>query len=161
AAAQHGRAQQPHHWFAQRLLLVLSGQRPVHTLLGHVQGPVFEELARLAPRAPLRPRGVGSGAPVVAEVDRQQPRAGVIEAFARITSGGRLRALAFRLEADEEGDGDGPRWRCAALALDGLDGAPSRSPGGTGPGPHAGPARTSRTAPPPPRRRPLPAPAHA
>ncbi|MCZ0972581.1 Rv3235 family protein [Streptomyces albulus] len=41
-----------------------------------------------------------------------RPRDGVIEAFARITTGARLRALAFRLER-----GGDARWRCAALDL--------------------------------------------
>jgi hypothetical protein len=41
-----------------------------------------------------------------------RPSRGVIEAFARIASGERVRALAFRLEL-----GADSRWRCAALDI--------------------------------------------
>lgn len=115
AAAQRRRAARPHRWFAQQLLLVLSGQRPAHMLLRHVRGEAFEELARVAPQAPLRPHGADRTAPEVAAVGAQQPRAGVVEAFARITTGGRRQALAFRLELGED-----HRWRCSAFELDGA-----------------------------------------
>ncbi|MGK5628598.1 Rv3235 family protein [Streptomyces sp. URMC 123] len=109
AAARH-RARLPRYWFAERLLVVLSGRRPVHWMLGHTIGPAYDQLARLAPGAPLRL--AGRGHPVVRHCDEYRPRAGVIEAFARIEAGERLRAMAFRLErgADE-------RWRCSAVEL--------------------------------------------
>ncbi|MFE6885269.1 Rv3235 family protein [Streptomyces sp. NPDC057702] len=192
AARQRQRQRLPRYWFAQRLLLTLSGQRPVHWMLGHTQGAAYDQLTALAPhpalcpatpaphsapvpsRTPGRPPGrVGEARPVpcaaphvayadlpapyetvparpgpagasgVPDLARQaggaaraeagraarvarprawppvlwhcdefRPEPWIIEAFARITAGDRLRALAFRLEqgADE-------RWRCAAIDL--------------------------------------------
>lgn len=114
AAAARERERQPPFWFASRLVLVLSGQRPVHTLLGHVRGPAYEQLSGLAHHAPLRPRGADRTAPAVLDARGSRPRDGVIEAFARIVTGDRQRAIAFRLELCTD-----RRWRCAAVELDG------------------------------------------
>ncbi|MFC0602175.1 Rv3235 family protein [Streptomyces palmae] len=103
---------QPRYWFAHRLLLTLSGRRPVHTLLGHALPEAYDQLAELAPGAPLRPAGRLSEAPYVARCDQYEPRQGVIEAFARVAFGERLAAFAFRLERGED-----ERWRCAAIDL--------------------------------------------
>ncbi|WP_234365562.1 Rv3235 family protein [Streptomyces sp. RTd22] len=111
AAVQRERDRLPHYWFAHRLLLTLSGQRPVHTLLGHALPDAYDQLIALAPRAPLRP-AAGCAAPVVRRCGEYRPRHGVIEAFARIASADRLSALAFRLEL-----GADARWRCAAVDL--------------------------------------------
>ncbi|WP_405838784.1 Rv3235 family protein [Streptomyces platensis] len=114
-ARQRAHESRPHHWFAQQLVLALSGQRPVHALLGHALPAAYDRLAELAPQAPLRP-ATGPGrrgpAPTVRDCGLCRPRRGVIEAFARITAGERLRALAFRLEL-----GTDARWRCAALDI--------------------------------------------
>ncbi|WP_409471773.1 Rv3235 family protein [Streptomyces sp. HC307] len=101
----------PTDLFADRLLLVLSGQRPVHAMLRHTAGPAYDELARLAERGPLRTRGPR---PVVRDVGYYEPRPGAIEAFARIGAGDRLRAMAFRLELGRD-----HRWRCTAVELGG------------------------------------------
>ncbi|GAA2636123.1 Rv3235 family protein [Streptomyces axinellae] len=113
AAAHLARERQPPFWFARRLLLVLSGQCPVHTLLAHARGPAYDRLSALAPEAPLRPRGTDRSTPAVLEARGTQPREGVIEAFARITTGARQRAMAFRLELCPDN-----RWRCTAIELD-------------------------------------------
>lgn len=97
--------------FADRLLLVLSGQRPVHSMLRHTAGRAYDELAWLAERGPLRTRGTR---PVVRDIGYFEPRAGAIEAFARIAAGDQLRAMAFRLE-----QGGDLRWRCTAVELSG------------------------------------------
>ncbi|MGY5130146.1 Rv3235 family protein [Streptomyces nigrescens] len=114
-AQRRAHESRPHHWFAQQLVLALSGQRPVHALLGHALPAAYDRLAELAPQAPLRPV-TGSGrrgpAPTVRDCGLCRPRRGVIEAFARIAAGERLRALAFRLEL-----GADSRWRCAALDI--------------------------------------------
>ncbi|OKI06101.1 hypothetical protein A6A06_38220 [Streptomyces sp. CB02923] len=106
----------PHTWFAEQLLLTLSGRRPVHALLGHALPAAYDRLVELAPQAPLRPAGTGAGrrapAPSVRHCGLCRPRPDVIEAFARIASGERLRALAFRLELGQDA-----RWRCAALDI--------------------------------------------
>ncbi|MER7990167.1 Rv3235 family protein [Streptomyces noursei] len=105
----------PHLWFAHQLLLALSDQRPVHALLGHALPAAYDRLAELAPLSPLRPYvapGLRAPVPALHACGLCRPRDGVIEAFARITTGARLRALAFRLER-----GGDARWRCAALDL--------------------------------------------
>ncbi|MEU8778875.1 Rv3235 family protein [Streptomyces sp. NPDC048606] len=98
----------PHDWFARRLLAVLSGQRPVHSLLGHTVGEAYEQLAGLAPSTPSRDRP----RPVLRHCGRFHPGPGVIEAFARIAAGDRVQAMAFRLE-----QGPDLRWRCAAVEI--------------------------------------------
>ncbi|ARQ70400.1 Rv3235 family protein [Streptomyces marincola] len=109
------RRREPQDWFAEQLVLVLSGQRPVHVLLGHARAPAYERLSVLAPSAPLRPPP-GGRAPTVGGVGLCRPRDGAIEAFARVTAGGRTRALAFRLER-HPADG---RWQCCAVELDAV-----------------------------------------
>ncbi|MER6358638.1 Rv3235 family protein [Streptomyces sp. NPDC001634] len=97
--------------FADRLVSVLSGQRPVHSMLRHTVGRAYDELAWLAERGPLRTRGTR---PVVRDIGYFVPRPGAIEAFARIGAGDQLRAMAFRLEC-----GPDHRWRCTAVELGG------------------------------------------
>ncbi|MGW1771486.1 Rv3235 family protein [Streptomyces sp. NPDC002104] len=110
----------PHHWFAERLLAVLSGRRPVHSLIGHTIGPAYDQLITLAPADPPherpyeRPYEARRLSPVLHGCGRFTPGPGVIEAFARIATGDRLTALAFRLE-----QGPDLRWRCAAVELQG------------------------------------------
>ncbi|MET9732837.1 Rv3235 family protein [Streptomyces sp. NPDC006458] len=99
----------PTDLFADRLLLVLSGQRPVHWMLRHTAGQAYDELARLAERGPLRTRGAR---PVVRDIGYYVPRDGAVEAFARIAAGEQLRAMAFRLELGQD-----RRWRCTAVEL--------------------------------------------
>ncbi|WP_329367687.1 Rv3235 family protein [Streptomyces sp. NBC_01483] len=101
----------PTDLFADRLLAVLSGQRPVHCMLRHTAGRAYDELAWLAERSPLRTHGTR---PVVRDIGYYVPRPGAIEAFARIGAGDRLRAMAFRLE-----QGPDLRWRCTAVELGG------------------------------------------
>ncbi|MEU5363205.1 Rv3235 family protein [Streptomyces sp. NPDC005925] len=102
---------EPTDLFADRLLAVLSGRRPVHWMLRHTAGTAYDDLIRLAERPPLRTRG---RLPVIRDVGYFEPRPGAIEAFARIGAGDRLRAMAFRLE-----QGRDLRWRCTAVELGG------------------------------------------
>ncbi|MGW9440013.1 Rv3235 family protein [Streptomyces sp. NPDC055607] len=107
------RALPPHTVFAERLLAVLSGERPVHWMLGHTLGEAYEQLVRLAPETPLRSLGPR---PVLRRCSVQtHPAQDAVEAFATIATGARVRAMAFRLER-----GADRRWRCAAVELDGL-----------------------------------------
>ncbi|MFD3664319.1 Rv3235 family protein [Streptomyces sp. NPDC058659] len=107
------RALPPHTVFAERLLAVLSGERPVHWMLGHTVGEAYEQLVRLAPATPLRSLGPR---PVLRRCSVQlDPHRTSMEAFASIATGRRVRAMAFRLEL-----GADQRWRCAAVELDGL-----------------------------------------
>ncbi|MFJ3593714.1 Rv3235 family protein [Streptomyces sp. NPDC090231] len=107
----------PHQWFAERLLAVLSGQRPVHWMLGHTIGEAYDQLAELAPATPLRSHGAR---PVIRMCRGAQPAPGVVEACASIAAGEQVRAMAFRLE-----QGPDLRWRCAAVE---LGSAPARQP---------------------------------
>ncbi|MFH8340229.1 Rv3235 family protein [Streptomyces sp. AM6-12] len=93
--------------FADRLLAVLSGQRPVHWMLRHTAGRAYDDLARLAARGPLRARGTR---PVVRDLGYYVADEGALEVFARVAAGSQLRALAFRLEL-----GPDLRWRCTAV----------------------------------------------
>ncbi|MFF5189074.1 Rv3235 family protein [Streptomyces sp. NPDC000345] len=102
----------PTDLFADRLLAVLSGRRPVHSMLRHTRGRAYDDLADLAEHGPLRAaHGVS---PTVRDIGYYVPRPGAIEAFARIGTGDRLRAMAFRLEL-----GTDRRWRCTAVELGG------------------------------------------
>jgi hypothetical protein len=103
----------PTDLFADRLLAVLTGQRPVHFMLRHTLGHAYDDLAHLAERGPLR--AAHATRPVVRDIGYYVPRPGAIEAFARIGAGDRLRAMAFRLEL-----GTDHRWRCTAVELDGT-----------------------------------------
>ncbi|WP_434094272.1 Rv3235 family protein [Streptomyces fumanus] len=107
--------------FAERLLAVLSGQRPVHSMLRHTAGRAYDELSRLAERGPLRTRGTH---PVLRAIGYFEPRPGAVEVFARIGAGDQLRAMAFRLERGRD-----LRWRCTAVELGGAVRAP-RGEGG-------------------------------
>ncbi len=109
-AAEEAQRRHPHWWFAERLVEVLSGRRPIGRLMGHIAGEaVYERLWRLAAHGVLRPPA-GRPVPVVRRCDHRAPAPGVLEVFARVASGDALRALAFRLERG----GDG-RWRCTAV----------------------------------------------
>ncbi|MET9519257.1 Rv3235 family protein [Streptomyces sp. NPDC002994] len=116
ALRRHHHRPAPHEQFAERLLAVLSGRRPVHWMLGHTIGAAYEQLVQLAPRTPLRTRGT---LPVVRTCGSFHPRPGVVEAFASIAAGEQVRAMAFRLE-----QGSDLRWRCAAVELGGNRGDP-------------------------------------
>ncbi|MEU3289203.1 Rv3235 family protein [Streptomyces longwoodensis] len=98
--------------FAERLLAVLSGRRPVHAMLRHTLGRAYDDLVRLAEHGPLRT--LRGARPVVRDIGHYEVRPGTIEAFARIRAGDRLRAMAFRLER-----GTDHRWRCTAVELGG------------------------------------------
>ncbi|WP_460108094.1 Rv3235 family protein [Streptomyces sp. YKOK-J1] len=109
ASVAAGAGPRPTDLFADRLLAVLSGRRPVHWMLRHTAGRAYDELVLLAERGPLRTRGTR---PVVRDIGYYVPRAGALEVFARIAAGDHLRAMAFRLE-----QGPDHRWRCTAVEL--------------------------------------------
>ncbi|WP_455432501.1 Rv3235 family protein [Streptomyces rubradiris] len=100
----------PTDLFADRLLAVLSGQQPVHWMLRHTAGRAYDDLARLAERVPLRTPGPRGIRPVVQDIGYYVAGEGALEVFARVATGDRLRAMAFRLERGED-----LRWRCTAV----------------------------------------------
>ncbi|MFE9253073.1 Rv3235 family protein [Streptomyces sp. NPDC007088] len=97
----------PHELFAERLLSVLCGLRPVHHLIGHAVGEAYERAVTLAPVAAYR-----TAHPVLRGCRGVPLRRGVVEACASVEIGPRVHALAFRLEQGED-----HRWRCTALEL--------------------------------------------
>ncbi|MFE0102737.1 Rv3235 family protein [Streptomyces sp. NPDC059009] len=97
----------PTELFTDRLLLVLSGQRPMHWVARHIAHTAYDDLAELAERRPLN---VNGHAPAVHRIGHYQPQPGVYEVFARIGAGTSLRALAFRLHL-----GADQRWKCTAV----------------------------------------------
>lgn len=99
----------PSELFTERLLLVLSGQKPVHWVARHVVHTAFDDLIRLAELQPLSVDGLR---PAVQRIGHYEPRPGVFEVFARVGAGSRLRALAFRLHLGED-----QRWRCTAVEV--------------------------------------------
>ncbi|MFH9082749.1 Rv3235 family protein [Streptomyces sp. NPDC017673] len=101
------RQPRPTDLFAERLLAVLSGQRPVHWMLRHTAGRAYDDLARLAEHSPLRTLGPR---PIVQDIGYYVPSQGALEVFARIAAGDQLRAMAFRLELGKD-----LRWRCTAV----------------------------------------------
>ncbi|WP_252396170.1 Rv3235 family protein [Streptantibioticus parmotrematis] len=110
AVRRDARRAQPHRWFADRLLEVLSGQRPVAWMLGHTAGEAaYDRLWQLASQGVLRPPK-GRPVPLVRGCGCRAVAPGVLEAFARVASGDASRALAFRLER-----GIDLRWRCTAV----------------------------------------------
>ncbi|CAM5472888.1 putative protein OS=Streptomyces alboniger OX=132473 GN=CP975_13660 PE=4 SV=1 [Streptomyces alboniger] len=109
-------AQPPPHpteLFAERLVLVLSGQRPIHSVAGHVANTAYDDLVRLAERNPLSADG---RRPTIRRIGHYQPHPDAYEVFARVATGPKLRALAFRLAL-----GTDRKWKCTAVevALDG------------------------------------------
>ncbi|TGB08078.1 Rv3235 family protein [Streptomyces sp. MZ04] len=105
----------PTELFTERLLLVLSGQKPVHWAARHIANTAFDDLARLAEHTPLN---VDGRRPTIHRIGHYEPSPGVYEVFARIGTGPALRALAFRLHL-----GADQRWRCTAVEV----AAPGRS----------------------------------
>lgn len=102
----------PTELFTERLLLVLSGQRPVHWAARHIAHTAFDDLTRLADQTPLN---VNGRRPTIHRIGHYEPRPGVYEVFARIGAGPALRALAFRLHL-----GADQRWRCTAVEVGGA-----------------------------------------
>ncbi|WP_405798848.1 Rv3235 family protein [Streptomyces sp. NBC_01506] len=106
---RHRPSLKPHERFAEQLLAVLSGMRPVHSMLGQTVGEAYDQLVHLAPTTPLRARNT---TPVIRTCRAFHPRPGVVEACASIAAGDQIRAMAFRLEQTPD-----LRWRCAAVEV--------------------------------------------
>lgn len=108
----------PRPWaarFAQALVEVLAGQRPLGQLVRWTSGEVYESLATRVvapwPAAPSPSVRRPAERPVVRSVRVDQPADGVAEVSAVVRGEGRARAVALRLE------GLDGRWQCTALQL--------------------------------------------
>ncbi|MFG2113086.1 Rv3235 family protein [Streptomyces sp. NPDC048718] len=123
----------PHVLFAERLLAVLSGDRPVHSMLGYAAGEAYDRLVEAGPRPPFRST---RWRPALHRCGCRRSEGGALEVFAIVATGDSFRALAFRLV-----QGPDLRWRCSAVEFDDL------AEGVRGPGP------VPRTAPGPARGR--------
>jgi len=101
--------------FMQVLVEVLTGERPVRQLGSWMSPDVYDQLqGRLAAhaRAPKRMQ-IHPGSRIVS-VHVVMVTESTAEIAARMTQGGRSRALAVRLELDSNPRGV-RRWRCTAL----------------------------------------------
>lgn len=93
--------------FAQGVLEVLSGRRPMVQLARHVSPAVQRGLIRAGDNQALR----SPNAPVLHSLHLSEPAEGVCEMSATIVVGTRYRALAARLEWKMD------HWRCTALQM--------------------------------------------
>lgn len=93
---------------------VLAGTRPPAQLSLVAVPAVCRELARLAPRGASR-RGGRVVPPKVLSTRAQRPAPSVAEASAVVAAGGRVHALALRLDHTRG------RWRCTALETTALE----------------------------------------
>ncbi|MFI6880047.1 Rv3235 family protein [Streptomyces sp. NPDC050400] len=100
----------PTELFTDRLLLVLTGHKPLHWFARHTTGHAFDDLLWLLDHRPLPRTGPR---PTVHDVGHFVAGPAAYEVFARIAVGPRLHALAFRLARTED-----HRWRCTAVELD-------------------------------------------
>jgi hypothetical protein len=92
--------------FAQAVVEVLAGDRPVSQLVRWTTSGVFDDLAGRIDVSPTEPtRGV------VRSLHVSQPADGIAEVAASVRRGSRSTALALRLE------GLDGRWQCTALEL--------------------------------------------
>lgn len=103
---------EPRHWsgrFAQAVVEVLAGDRPVAQLVRWTTADVYDEVAcRVLDSGAAR---VEQPRAVVRSVHVTEPADGVAEVAAMVRRGGRTTALALRLE------GLDGRWQCTAIEL--------------------------------------------
>jgi hypothetical protein len=103
----------PRPWtarLAQAIAEVLAGGRPAGQLSRVATLDVLQLLERGSGRLGARP-GSPAQLPVVGSVHLSEPRDGIAEACAVVSTGRRKRALALRLE------GVDGQWRCTALQV--------------------------------------------
>lgn len=93
--------------FAQGVIEVLSGRRPMGQLTRHVSPAVQRGLTRAGGNHPLESRQT----PTLHSLHLSEPAAGVCEMSAIVVVGVRYRALAARLEWKID------HWRCTALQI--------------------------------------------
>jgi hypothetical protein len=93
--------------FAQGVVEVLSGRRPMVQLARHVSPAVQRGLTRAGGSQPLK----SPTAPTLHSLHLSEPAAGVCELSAIVVVGVRYRALAARLEWKID------HWRCTALQI--------------------------------------------
>jgi hypothetical protein len=96
------------HALVQRLLEVLAGLRPLSQLQRDTSFELFEALEHQVPRR-VRTTGVRPSRRDVRSVHVQEREDGVAEGCATVRRGGRVTALAFRLE------GTSGTWQCTEL----------------------------------------------
>ncbi|MFE0459153.1 Rv3235 family protein [Kitasatospora sp. NPDC058965] len=95
--------------FAQRLVEVLAGVRPLGQLVRHTTHDGYRELARLSRGNPLR--RPGGALPRLGPVHESAPGPGALEVCVRVEAGPRHHVVAFRLERHRRTD----QWQCATV----------------------------------------------
>ena len=109
----------PHLWFAQRLLDVLTGRRPLTSLAGRVRDEAYQNLWELHnEREDWRRRARGR-TPHVCRCRVFPTAGGALEVTAVVAlDEDVVRAIAFRLEPGDADSGPGygaARWRCTEV----------------------------------------------
>lgn len=110
----------PHLWFAERLLDVLTGRRPLTSLAGRVRDEAYQRLWKLhAEREDWRRRARGR-TPYVCRCRVFPTAGGALEVTAVVAlDDDVVRAIAFRLEPGNADSGPGygrARWHCTDVA---------------------------------------------
>lgn len=96
--------------FLQAVVEVLAGDRPLTQLVRWTDTVVYGEIGRRRSHLANRPaRGPRAGRPHVATVHICHPTPETAEVSARVTTGGRSRAIAARLDLRRD------RWLCTAI----------------------------------------------
>jgi hypothetical protein len=98
--------------YAQRLLEVLTGMRPLEQLLAFATEDVYSRVRTLRALACLRADGA---APVLHRVFDSAPRRDALEVTALVRVGDRTETLAFRLECRALTRSQQVTWRFTAL----------------------------------------------
>jgi hypothetical protein len=98
--------------YAQRLLEVLTGMRPLEQLLAFATEDVYSRVRTLRALACLRADG---SAPVLHRVFDSAPRRDALEVTALVRVGDRTETLAFRLECRALTRSQQVTWRFTAL----------------------------------------------
>lgn len=100
--------------FAQAIVEVMSGVRPVSQLVRWTTTDVYATMRRRVARSELLHQGTSSGrriGAIVRSIHVDEPADGVAEVCAVVQHGARCRAIALRLE------GFDGRWQCTALQV--------------------------------------------
>lgn len=98
--------------FAQRLVEVLTGVRPLGQLQRHTTLPAYQQLGTLVRTGALRPRGsAATTRPRLGRVYDSAPGPGALEVCVRVELGPRHHMVAFRLEQHRRTE----QWQCAAV----------------------------------------------
>jgi hypothetical protein len=108
----------PPLWFADRLLSVLTGTKPLACLAGYLPPATYDQVWHLMNANPAWPTWASISRPAVRRYQVMPVALGILEVTAVVTlAPTAVRAIAFRLEHTENGHPPlSPHsWRCTAV----------------------------------------------